>query len=104
MYHIVNPYQPVSWDQLLDYLEEAGLTFERVNRKEWLERLPRPEPDLKTNPTLKLAGFCQSRWVSPSTRKVQMVVETKEGAEVASAIRDSPPGLNKELVKKWVEQ
>ena len=42
--------------------------------------------------------------MSPSMRKVLMVVKTKETAEVASAIRDSPLGLNKELVKKCVEQ
>ncbi|KAJ8082482.1 putative NRPS-like protein biosynthetic cluster [Marasmius tenuissimus] len=104
VYHIVNPDRSVSWGQLLDGLEEAGVTFERVDPKEWVERLSRSEQDLEKNPTVKLVGFFRNRWVSPSTRKVPMVFETEETGAVASAIRDSPPGLNKGLVKKWVER
>jgi len=94
----------VSWAELLDGLEEAGVTFERVDPREWVERLSKSEQDLEKNPTVKLVGFFRNRWASSSTRKVPMVFETRDTGAVASAIRDSQPGLNKGLVKKWVER
>ncbi|KAL0568452.1 hypothetical protein V5O48_013531 [Marasmius crinis-equi] len=103
VYHIVNPDRSVPWSKLMDGLEEAGIKFERVEPKEWVERLSRSDQDLEKNPTIKLVGFFRNRWVSPS-RRTPMVFETEETGKVASSIRDSPPGLNKELVKKWVER
>jgi hypothetical protein len=36
---------------MLDYLEAAGLEFERVAPAEWVERMDRSEEDLEQNPS-----------------------------------------------------
>ena len=54
VYHVVNPDISTSWDQILDGVRAAGLEFDVVDRREWVERLAASDPDGSVNPTYKL--------------------------------------------------
>lgn len=54
VYHVVNPDVSTSWEQILDGLRAAGLEFDVVDRREWVERLAASDSDGSVNPTYKL--------------------------------------------------
>jgi len=54
VYHVVNPNDTGTWEDVVDGLERAGKKFDRVDRFEWLDRLSRSDPDVTKNPTYKL--------------------------------------------------
>lgn len=55
VYHIVNAdSSSIFSEQLLDGLRLGGLTFETVDRAEWLRKLEASEDDVEKNPTKKL--------------------------------------------------
>ena len=54
VYHIVNPNRSVHWKDILGGLEASGVSFERVDKNEWVERLAKSDEDGKKNPTIKL--------------------------------------------------
>lgn len=53
VYHVLNPHNG-TWDDVLAGLKEGGLTFEAVERREWLDRLAKSDPDVTANPSYKL--------------------------------------------------
>ena len=53
VFHIVNP-RLADWSDILDGLRQGGLAFETVERRNWLERLAKSDPDVLKNPTYKL--------------------------------------------------
>ncbi|KAK7060800.1 hypothetical protein VNI00_000533 [Paramarasmius palmivorus] len=99
VYHIVNPNTSASWNDILDGLESAGLKFERVDRKEWVERLASSNQDPEQNPTIKLLGFFRTRWGGETKRP--MLFETTQTGKVSESIKQSPP-VTSGLVTKWV--
>jgi len=62
VYHVVNPNVTGTWEDVVNGLEMAGKTFDRVDRFEWLKRLSQSESDVEKNPTYKLlvSGRCAS--------------------------------------------
>jgi hypothetical protein len=54
VYHIVNPNDGASWDDLLAALHAAGLNFQVVDVDAWLNLLERSEQDPNINPVIKL--------------------------------------------------
>ncbi|KAF9266782.1 L-aminoadipate-semialdehyde dehydrogenase [Marasmius fiardii PR-910] len=100
VYHIVNPDRTISWNEMLSALETLGLKFERVDSKEWVDRLAKSDQDGVRNPTVKLLPFFRDRWSAGPSRK-PMVFLTEETEKVATSIKDAPP-LTKELIGKWV--
>ncbi|ESK87402.1 l-aminoadipate-semialdehyde dehydrogenase [Moniliophthora roreri MCA 2997] len=100
VYHIVNPDTSSSWNDILDGLEQAGLKFERVNRKEWVQRLAASDQDGERNPTIKLLDFFRDRW-SGRTRR-PMFFKTNQTERVTKSIKESPP-VTKGLIAKWVK-
>ncbi|KAJ6496764.1 L-aminoadipate-semialdehyde dehydrogenase [Mycena vulgaris] len=99
VYHIVNPNVTASWDDMLVALKSAGLKFETVGRKEWVERLAKSDSDGVKNPTIKLLPFFQMRY--SNAHRLPMVFLTDETAKAAPSIRASPP-ISPDLVGKWV--
>lgn len=53
MYHILNR-ECGTWPDVLSGLRQGGLQFEAVDRRTWLEKLGKSDPDVSTNPTYKL--------------------------------------------------
>ncbi|KAJ7623485.1 L-aminoadipate-semialdehyde dehydrogenase [Roridomyces roridus] len=90
VYHIVNPNTSASWDDLLSALRAAGLEFEAVDRKDWVERLAKSDPDGARNPTIKLLQRPNAHGFS-----------TENTVKVAPSIGAAPP-ISSELVSQWI--
>ncbi|SJK99598.1 related to LYS2  len=99
VYHIVNPNTSAHWKDILGGLEASGVSFERVDKNEWVERLAKSDGDGKKNPTIKLLPFFRMRY-GPSHRK-PMVFLTEETTKIAPILKKAP-AVNRELVAKWV--
>ncbi|THV03189.1 L-aminoadipate-semialdehyde dehydrogenase [Dendrothele bispora CBS 962.96] len=98
VYHIVNPNVSVGWNEILDGLESAGLHFDRVDIRTWLERLANSDQDGERNPSIKLLPFWRQRWSKP---RKPMIFLTEKTSSVAPSIGKSPP-VTEDLVQKWV--
>ncbi|KAK0493925.1 L-aminoadipate-semialdehyde dehydrogenase [Armillaria luteobubalina] len=99
VYHIVNPNRSAHWKNILGGLEASGMSFERVDKNDWVERLAKSDEDGKTNPTIKLLPFFRMRY-GRSHRK-PMVFLTEETTKIAPILKKAP-AVNIELVAKWV--
>ena len=99
VYNIVNP-RPISWIRdFLPALKNAGLVFEVVGRKEWLERLRGSEDNVEKNPSRKLLGFWSGQGKG-GEKEVRF--ETAEAEEKSRSLRDGGAVVDREYVKKLV--
>lgn len=53
VYHVLNS-QCSQWSDILDGLKQGGLKFDAVERREWVQKLSKSNPDVEANPTYKL--------------------------------------------------
>lgn len=53
VYHVLNP-APAPWSAVLQGLEQGGINFKAVERREWLQKLAASDTDVERNPTYKL--------------------------------------------------
>ncbi|KAK9776034.1 putative gluconokinase [Seiridium cardinale] len=99
----VTNHRTFSWiDHLLPALQEAGLRFEEVEPKEWVQRLRASNPDPVANPPIKLVDFFASKYdkdeFAPSK---QYVTET---ARSLSRTLNNGWQLDQEFVNKFISQ
>ncbi|KEI42452.1 uncharacterized protein L969DRAFT_69522 [Mixia osmundae IAM 14324] len=52
--HICSPDRSVKWSDILSHLTRAGLEFDVVTPREWLDRMDRSSMDLEVNPSRKM--------------------------------------------------
>ncbi|KAH6670393.1 putative NRPS-like enzyme [Halenospora varia] len=107
VYHIQNP-RTFHWtEDLLPSLKEAGLKFDIIGQREWVQRLRDSDPDPEKNPTRKLLEFFAGKYDNDKmgrkglvfvTEKTEMASETlKGGFDVIGS------GLVGKMVKQWRE-
>jgi len=53
VYHVLNA-APAPWSAVLEGLEQGGINFKAVERREWLQKLAASDNDVQRNPTYKL--------------------------------------------------
>jgi thioester reductase-like protein len=101
VYHVVNPHS-LEWSaELLPMLASAGLKFESVSPRTWLERLAHGNPDPAVNPTIKLLDFFKAKYTKPRTGP-GVFYETRVTEGVSGTLRGvSAPDAD--LVRKMVE-
>ncbi|KAG7444789.1 L-aminoadipate-semialdehyde dehydrogenase [Guyanagaster necrorhizus] len=99
VYHIVNPNTSAHWKDILAGLEASGVSFERVDKNEWVERLAKSDADGKKNPVIKLLPFFRMRY-GPSHR-APMVFLTEITTKITPTLKQAPV-VDRELVAKWV--
>lgn len=92
-----------SWtNDLLPALRQAGLEFDEVEPKEWVERLRNSSNDVVVNPTFKLVDFFASKYDKTSfgpSRTYETAV-----ARQWSAALETAPVLDASFVKTFVDQ
>ncbi|KAH7021401.1 thermosensitive gluconokinase [Microdochium trichocladiopsis] len=98
--HVANP-KTFDWtSDLLPALRHAGLDFEEVEPREWVNRLRHSDPDPAKNPPIKLVDFFASKYdkdeFGPSKRYA-----TNIACSLAPALADAPV-LDQQLVDKFV--
>ncbi|KAI8629909.1 hypothetical protein F5Y19DRAFT_63030 [Xylariaceae sp. FL1651] len=100
--NIVN-YRVFSWtDDLLPALHAAGLSFEEVEPREWVQRLRDSNPDPVVNPPIKLLDFFARKYdrneFAPSKEYV-----TENARRLSPALANAPL-LDTAFVKSFVDQ
>ena len=101
LYHVVNANMTTHWREMYNFFHAAGLVFDVVDRRAWVERLAEGPSDPVVNPTYKLLDFYRNRYAKPEKLNRSIHFEVKHTAEVAPAIA-AAPAISEELVKKWV--
>lgn len=100
--NVVN-HQAFHWTRdLLPALHSAGLEFEEIGQKEWVDRLRASHPDPIANPPIKLLEFFASKYDNNNTKRSGLTYDTRQ-ARLFSPHLAAAPVLNKELVGKFVQ-
>lgn len=96
VYNLVHP-RPFSWrHDFLSALKAAGLDFEAVERRTWLEKLKNSEKDINKNPSRKLLAFWEAQNVDGGT----IIFETAEAEARSEAMRNMVRVVDEEYVEK----
>ncbi|OOF95586.1 hypothetical protein ASPCADRAFT_507410 [Aspergillus carbonarius ITEM 5010] len=85
---------------LLPLLRQAGLEFEELPQREWLQRLRDSNPDPDANPPIKLLEFFASKYDHDRPSRA-LLYDTKQAVAAAPALREAG-GLTAELVTKFI--
>ena len=92
-----------SWkNDLLPALRQAGLEFEEVEPKEWVERLRSSSNDVVANPAFKLVDFFASKYDKDTFGSIR-TYETAVARQFSPAL-DNAPVLDASFVKTFVDQ
>lgn len=99
--NVANP-KTFDWtNDLLPALRNAGLTFDELSPKEWVQRLRASNPDPTANPPIKLVDFFASKYdkdeFSPSK-----AFATEKASELSPAIANATVP-DQEFVNKFVK-
>ncbi|KAK7408942.1 hypothetical protein QQX98_008886 [Neonectria punicea] len=98
--NVTNP-KMFSWsNDLLPALRNAGLSFEEVEPKEWVQRLRFSNPDPTVNPPIKLVDFFASKYDNDDFTPSKPF-ETKVATSLSPALANAPV-LDQDLVNKFI--
>ncbi|TVY93810.1 Adenylate-forming reductase [Lachnellula willkommii] len=104
IYNLQNP-KTFHWTtDLLPALRDAGLEFETVDQREWVQRLRDSDPDPKTNPTRKLLDFFAEKYDNEKMGRKGLVFATQKTEEASGTLRGGFDVIGSGLVRKMVQQ
>lgn len=90
------------WTQdLLPLLEQAGLTFEALPKREWLARLRASNPDPTINPPVKLLSFFANKYDNDLPARV-LLYDTKKCQSAAPSLRNAA-GMTQDFVTRFIQ-
>ncbi|KAM5344199.1 hypothetical protein ACJ41O_012736 [Fusarium nematophilum] len=105
VYHVQNPVTVRWMEDILPALAAAGLNFEIVGQREWVQRLRDGEQDPQLNPTVKLLDFFAEKYDNDKPGRSGLVFETQKTEERSKAIREGynvvVSGLLAKCVQSW---
>lgn len=103
VYHVQNP-RLFHWTQdLLPALRDAGLQFETVSQREWVQRLRNSEKNPELNPTIKLLDFFIEKYDNDNPGRKDLVFLTAKTEEECDAIRVGYDIIGSGIVRKFLE-
>ncbi len=101
VYNLVHP-RAFSWkDDFIPALKAAGLDFEVVDRKTWLEKLRNSEMDIEKNPSRKLLGFWEAQ--DNNERGKDVIFETQAAEAQSEAMKKMGKVVDEEYVAKLLQ-
>ncbi|KAL4979792.1 hypothetical protein BDW66DRAFT_157227 [Aspergillus desertorum] len=100
IYNIISPY-PFHWAaDLLPSLRDAGLNFEELDTRAWLEELRESNPDPVANPPIKLVDFWTRKYDHDFPKRL---VSWETGkTEAVSRTFGEAKGLERDIVRKMM--
>lgn len=102
VYNLVNP-KPFSWKKdLLPALKVAGLEFEVVPWKTWLEKLD-AEEDAGKNPSRKLLAFWRGLGDEKEKNVREIIFETKKAAATSKVLENAERVVDGEMLGSLLE-
>ncbi|KAI0378792.1 L-aminoadipate-semialdehyde dehydrogenase [Hypomontagnella monticulosa] len=103
VYHVLNP-TLFSWcNGLLPALRAAGLEFEIVPQREWVQRLREGEQDPQKNPTIKLLDFYTEKYDNDAAGRSGLVFETRTTAEHSETIKQGYDIIQSGILRKCLD-
>ncbi|KAB2571366.1 Non-canonical non-ribosomal peptide synthetase FUB8 [Lasiodiplodia theobromae] len=104
VFHVQNS-KTFRWtEDLLPALRAAGLEFEEVGQREWVQRLRDGEQDPKKNPTVKLVDFFAEKYDNDRPGRKGLVFATEKTAEKSRVIREGVDVIGEGVVDKCVKE
>ncbi|KAB8264645.1 putative NRPS-like enzyme [Aspergillus pseudonomiae] len=105
VYHVQNS-RTFRWtEDLLSALQQAGLKFDVIPKKEWVQRLREAEQDPRKNPTIKLLDFFAEKYGNdaPGRSGLSFAMEKMESASpsLKRGVELIDSGLIKRFVDAW---
>jgi thioester reductase-like protein len=97
VYHLLNPHS-ITYEDYLNSLQAAGLHFDRVSPKEFLDIILTTN-DL-TNPLVKLSSFFEQVVSKKDSSKISKY-ETFKTVEKCDVLKNCPP-INSNLIKHYL--
>jgi hypothetical protein len=88
---------------LLPALRAAGLNFEVVSQREWVQRLREGEQDPEKNPTVKLIGFFAEKYDNDLPGRMGLVFEAGKTEAASAALRGGIELIQSGLIQKYVD-
>ncbi|KAL2861787.1 hypothetical protein BJX68DRAFT_251638 [Aspergillus pseudodeflectus] len=85
---------------LLPFLVSAGLEFDPLPKREWLDRLRKSNPDPSANPPIKLLDFFAKKYDNDNPTRV-LLYDTKKSQVAAPSLRNAA-GLTPDFVSKFI--
>ncbi|KAJ0425986.1 putative NRPS-like enzyme [Aspergillus carlsbadensis] len=102
VYHVQNA-RTFGWtEDLLPALRSAGLDFEVLPKREWVQRLRDGEQDPKKNPAVKLLDFFAEKYDNNNMGRAGLVLGMRK-SEAASRALNGVELIESGLIKKFVD-
>ena len=103
VYHVQNS-RLFHWTRdLLPALQDAGLQFETVSQREWVQRLRNSEKNPELNPTIKLLDFFIEKYDNDNRGRKDLLFLTTKTEEECDAILEGYDIIGSGIVRKFVE-
>ncbi len=102
VYHIQNIHLFHWAHDLLPALRDAGLEFETVSQREWIQRLHKSDKNPETNPTIKLLDFFEEKYDNDGPGRKELVFSTERTARKSEVIRRGYNVIESKLIRKFV--
>ncbi|KAL4906800.1 hypothetical protein BDW74DRAFT_149651 [Aspergillus multicolor] len=103
VYHVQNA-KTFKWtEELLPALKEAGLDFEILPKRQWVQRLREGEQDPKKNPAIKLLDFFAEKYDNDNLGRSGLVFEMEKSETASPSLRGGVELVETGLIKKFVD-
>ncbi|KAL2813106.1 hypothetical protein BJX63DRAFT_432153 [Aspergillus granulosus] len=103
VYHVQNA-KTFRWtEELLPALKRAGLDFEILPKREWVQRLREGEQDPKKNPAVKLLDFFADKYDNDGMGRSGLVFEMQKSEAASPALNGGVDLIESGLIKKFVD-
>ncbi|KAL2794351.1 hypothetical protein BJX66DRAFT_351276 [Aspergillus keveii] len=103
VYHVQNA-RTFRWtEDLLPALKSAGLDFEVLPKREWVQRLRDGDQDPKKNPAVKLLDFFAEKYDNDNMGRAGLVLEMRKSEAASRALNGGVELIESGLIKKFVD-
>ncbi|KAL4781790.1 hypothetical protein BJX76DRAFT_369564 [Aspergillus varians] len=103
VYHVQNA-KTFKWtEELLPALKEAGLDFEVLPKRQWVQRLREGEQDPGKNPAVKLLDFFAEKYDNENLGRSGLVFEMEKSEAASPSLKGGVELIDSGLIKKFVE-
>ncbi|PYH76299.1 NRPS-like enzyme [Aspergillus uvarum CBS 121591] len=103
IYHVQNS-RTFRWtEDLLPALQQTGLEFEILPKREWVQRLRESDPDPAKNPTIKLLDFFTEKYDNENPGRAGLVFQMEKTEAASPSLRGGVELIENGLIRKFVD-
>lgn len=103
VYHVQNS-RTFKWtEELLPALKEAGLDFEILPQRQWVQHLREGEQDPQKNPAIKLLDFFADKYDNDMPGRAGLVFEMEKSEAASPSLKGGVELIESGLIKKFVD-